>query len=147
MNNNCICNTCILTFLYSCFMCIVKLYLNFTVVKILQLLEPNNKISILSTAVQISFTQADVRVNEDNGRVFVCLVKDRQTVLDIELQLAAREQNPSDARCEFSCLLITSFMYPHFHNYISIFNILTIYNLSIYNVYYTLYYINISLYI
>ena len=57
--------------------------------------------------MQISFTEPDVRVNEDNGTVFICLAKDRQTLLDIELQVTAREQNPSDAICEFSCLLIT----------------------------------------
>ena len=85
-------------------------YLNFTVVKIhnyYNYWSLTIKNSILSTAVEISFTQADVSVNEDNGTVFVCLVKDRPTVLDIELQVTAREQNPSDAICEFSCLLIT----------------------------------------
>ena len=50
--------------------------------------------------MQISFDTDDVRVNEDNGTVFVCLEKDRQTLLDIELQVTAREQNPPDARCE-----------------------------------------------
>ena len=57
--------------------------------------------------MQVSFTEADVSVNEDNGTVFVCLTKDRQTLVDIELRVTAREQNPSDAICEFSCLLIT----------------------------------------
>ena len=57
--------------------------------------------------MEISFTEANVRVNEDNGTVFVCLAKDRPTVLDIELQVTARELDPSDAICEFSCLLIT----------------------------------------
>ena len=50
--------------------------------------------------MEISFSEADVRVNEDNGTVFVCFVKDRQTLLDIELEVTAREQNPPDARCE-----------------------------------------------
>ena len=47
--------------------------------------------------MQISFTETDVRVNEDNGTVFVCLEKDRQTLLDIEIQVTAREQSPPDA--------------------------------------------------
>ena len=50
--------------------------------------------------MQISFDTDDVRVNEDNGTVFVCLEKDRQTLLDVELVVTAKEQDPVDASCE-----------------------------------------------
>ena len=50
--------------------------------------------------MQISFDTDDVRVNEDNGTVFVCLEKDRQTLLDVELVVTAREQDPVNASCE-----------------------------------------------
>ena len=65
--------------------------------------------------MQISFDTDDVRVNEDNGTVFVCLEKDRQTLLDIVLEVTAREQNPVDANCEsivytfsYICTIISS---------------------------------------
>ena len=66
--------------------------------------------------MQISFDTDNVRVNEDNGTVFVCLVKDRQTLRDIQLNVTARELNSPDARCESSayevnCLYLLLYMY------------------------------------
>ena len=66
--------------------------------------------------MQISFDTDDVRVNEDNVTVFVCLEKDRQTLLDVELEVTAREQNPADASCELfayevNCLYFLLYMY------------------------------------
>ena len=81
--------------------------MNITTSTLLILLKSNDIYFNVFTGVQISFTETDVRVNEDNGTVFVCLEKDKQTLLDIDLQVTARERNPPDDICEPLCMLIT----------------------------------------
>ena len=53
---------------------------------------------IFSIVVEISFTSDDVRVNENNGTVYVCIEKNLQTDRDIFLDITASVL-PNEADC------------------------------------------------
>ena len=53
---------------------------------------------IFSIVVEISFTSDDVRVNENNGTVYVCIEKNLQTDRNIFLDITASVL-PNEADC------------------------------------------------
>lgn len=53
-------------------------------------------ISLFPAAV-VNFSSDNVRVDEDNGTVTVCLVKSGPTSRDLQLNVTSRELTPPDA--------------------------------------------------